>query len=372
MLRSTKNTKRKDVDSRNLGKSTEGVKAGESTTNGSQSKKQPLKPSNIQQNPETHLDSAALFAAIAKRKGEAVKDKTAVNDDSGSEQFSTVSSGDEPVVKQLKIEFVNQPEIETPDEVLSPASSSSINFRNIDIMNMLKTINDKIDNIGKRQEKCVILAAQANAKIDSLTQRSQQSQIEPEKTAELKLIPVNSLVDLEAAEDLCKDEDYVENVIRQMGQIHGNNRFKSKGGTVCHQMIDYFVDRRFFCICSWTGISKTLDENQELVPKIAFSRYEKYINLFYKVIRNADDTFTKDECDKFLKLCMRNSKQRANELMLRQPASRNRPKKLPDGFGSNDDHNGETINHDEDCNAEYIEEIIEQDQGGSSEIEYIE
>lgn len=378
MPKGVKNIQRKAATPRNTsaaapnssGKSAAGTVKASAVT-----KKQPLKPRNNDRNIVVREDAAALFAAIAKRKSEAAKDQEAVDDDSASEQLNTFSSDDERVVKKVKLESANLLEIEATHEVPSSASSKtslSTSLRNDEIMNMLKIINDKVDNIEKRQEKCLILTAQVNAKIDRLTSRSEQRQSSnaSEKTADIKLIPVNSLADLEAAEEQCEDQNYVNNVIREMGKIHGNNRFKNKGGTVCHQMIDFFVDRRFFRLCSWTGISKTLDENNEVVPKIPFSRYEKYINLFYKVICNSDSTFTKDECHKFLKQCLRNSKQRANELLLRQPASRNRSKKLLDVSGPSD---GEIVDHGQNSKSitEFIEESIEQDQE-CSKIEYIE
>ncbi|XP_065094694.1 uncharacterized protein LOC135715287 [Ochlerotatus camptorhynchus] len=207
-------------------------------------------------------------------------------------------------------------------------------------------MENKMDDMGRQQEKCLLLLAQANAKIDSLSSALEKKQTgeEPEKSLELTLTlnPVKSLEDLEASEELCKDDCYVEKVVRSMGQIHGTNRFKND------EMIDYFVDRRFFRHYSWTGISKTFDENQQLVRKIAFSKYDRYINLFYRVIRNANEDFTKNDCNKFLKQCLRNSKQRLDDTkMLRLPAARNRRKALP--------------NHSE-HKIEYLDEVIDQGQ----------
>nr|XP_029715675.1 uncharacterized protein LOC115259286 [Aedes albopictus] len=200
--------------------------------------------------------------------------------------------------------------------------------------NRQESIENKMNDILQNQQKCLLLLAQANAKLDSLGSDSGRKQVtgepqEPEKIFKIALNPVKTLAELEAVEERCKDEQFVDDVIRSIGTIHGRNRFKGNGGTVCHQIIDRFVDRRFFRYCSWTGISKTMDENQQLVRKIAFSKFEHYIDLFYTAVRNADEDFTKEQCHKFLKQCLRNSKQRLDETRnLRMPAARKRCKKI--------------------------------------------
>ncbi|XP_055525292.1 uncharacterized protein LOC129718493 [Wyeomyia smithii] len=194
----------------------------------------------------------------------------------------------------------------------------------IELLNKVEMIENKLDDMAKQQEKCLLLLAQANAKLDSLSTIADGKRTiqEHDQLQALVLTPVKCLADLENYEEQCKNEVFIKNVIRSTEQIHGKNRFNNKGITVCLQIIDHFVDQKFLRRCSWTGISKSFDDNQNLLPKIAFSKYERYINLFYEVVRNADEDFTKDECNRFFKQCLRNSKQRLEDKNQRQPAAR--------------------------------------------------
>ncbi|KXJ75642.1 hypothetical protein RP20_CCG011334 [Aedes albopictus] len=347
--------------------------AGRRKTGGSEPKKHlhPLKPQNAESNVGVQSNAAKLFAAIAAKQCTVVK--TAIESketreyDSGSEH-STITSDPAPnQLNECKAMLLKPEPADDPTDILSSVSSSnslSVNIQFADIMKKLESIENNVQEMGKHQAKCLILGAQANAKIDYLlSEKAKQPTVNvAAKPQESLLVPVNSLTDLENAEKRCEDDSYVESVIREMGQMHGKNRFKTRGGTVCLQIIDHFVDRSFFRQCSWTGISKTFDENQKLVEKIAFSKYEKFINLFYRVIRNADEDFTKEECNKFFKQCLRNSKQRVGEQMLRLPAARNRTKRIP--VDSNDYAEDEDDSEDrqaEGSNIEYIEEIVEHD-----------
>ncbi|XP_062560897.1 uncharacterized protein LOC134225116 [Armigeres subalbatus] len=240
-----------------------------------------------------------------------------------------------------------------------------------EILNVLERIENKVDDMARQQEKCLLLVAQANAKVDALASTSigKATVDEPRKLYQLKLTPVKSFADLEAVEEQCKDDEFVDEVLRSIGSIHGKNRFKGNGGTVGHQVIDYFVDRRFLRQCSWTGISKTFDENQHLVRKVSFSKYERYINLIYSVIRNADEDYTMEKCHKFLKQCLRNSKQRLDETkMVRLPAARNRSKKNRKEYTEEILDGNEPIEEGTDPDPNMSNIIIEEEEDPIEEI----
>lgn len=191
----------------------------------------------------------------------------------------------------------------------------------------LDVLSARVKNLENQMDRCLLMLSQISAKLDVIGSRNTadkdgENQIEVMKYV---LEPIRSLAELKAIEEKCIDDKFVESVICSMGKVHGKHRFTGAGQTVCLQLIDYFVDRRFLREVSWTGISKTKDQHGRPKAKIAFSKYNKFIDLFFQTILNADELFSLEACHKFLKQCIRNSKQRLEDVkQIRSSVSRKR------------------------------------------------
>lgn len=80
--------------------------------------------------------------------------------------------------------------------------------------------------------------------------------------------------------------------------------------------------------CSWSGISRN-ERNENVIFKIPFHKYEGIIRMFHKVVQFSDPTFSKVQCEQFLHRCLRNAKQRFEEIKgTRAPVARKRCKRL--------------------------------------------
>lgn len=142
------------------------------------------------------------------------------------------------------------------------------------------------------------------------------------------LSPVKNLEDLETLQDRARDDRFVEAIVQSLGNIHGKDRCVGKGWTVSLQTVDFFFDRRFLLRCSWTGSGRNKEKDGVKISKIAFHKYDKVINLFYRVVLHSDPLFTYNDCMKFLHRCVRNAKARAADVKrMRQSVARNRKKR---------------------------------------------
>nr|XP_029728471.1 uncharacterized protein LOC109428021 [Aedes albopictus] len=176
--------------------------------------------------------------------------------------------------------------------------------------------------------RILVLLAHANAKLDAIGSGSSADCKHECGSVALRNIsfsPVKNLLDLEALEENCKRDEFVKENVATIGQIHGRQRYTARGGTVCLQIVDYFFDRQFLMQCSWTGTGRKHAEGDQVPRKIPFSRYERVINLFYQTVLHSDPEFSLDECRAFLHRCLRNAKQRLEELGgTRKPVARKR------------------------------------------------
>lgn len=98
---------------------------------------------------------------------------------------------------------------------------------------------------------------------------------------------------------------------------------KENGLDVCYKLIDYFIDRNFLKMCSWTGNTREKDASGS---KIAVKYFKNFRNCFLKVVRLADIEFSEQKCDIFLKRVLKNSTQRSNAKRILS-THKNRPKK---------------------------------------------
>ncbi|KXJ84120.1 hypothetical protein RP20_CCG019767 [Aedes albopictus] len=184
------------------------------------------------------------------------------------------------------------------------------------------------NNVDVKLNKVLVLLAHANAKLDAIGSGSSADCKHECGSVALRNIsfsPVKNLLDFEALEENCKRDEFVMENVATIGQIHGRQRYTARGGTVCLQIVDYFFDRQFLMQCSWTGTGRKHAEGDQVPRKIPFSRYERVINLFYQTVLHSDPEFSLDECRAFLHRCLRNAKQRLEELGgTRKPVARKR------------------------------------------------
>lgn len=225
---------------------------------------------------------------------------------------------------------VNDTFNQTPDLrqlLLSLHEKVDTNARNIEesklagyrSVTLLSQINAKLD----------VLASQLNMKFEAIASRKSQ-QIEPERieTMSAPLNPIKSLEELESLERKTNNEQFVAAVIQYVGTIHGRDRFVGEGGTVCLQIVDYFFQREFLLKCSWTGTSRKKNSDENTMSKIPFQKFDGVITLFHKAVMFSDPSFPLIECQKFLKRCLRNAKQRFGEIKgIRAPVARKRRKR---------------------------------------------
>lgn len=285
---------------------------------------------------KTDANAADMFTEILNQKRNVdytgvsrsvKKEAHQVEDDSFS------NDGVESARKNILYESTSSPRTlpQTPQR-LSPSNDQHVSPIIAEDAVTLGILLEKVQNLENQVNRCFLMLSQINAKLDAIGTRSSaekvndDDRINPNKNV---FEPVKTLAELDNVEQLCGDEKFVESVIRYMGKMHGKHRFTGAGQTVCLQLIDYFVDRRFMREVSWTGVSKTKDRDGKLKKKIAFSKYNKFIDLFFLSVLNADELFSLEACHKFLKQCIRNSKQRLEDIkMVRMSVSRKRGRKM--------------------------------------------
>ncbi|XP_035773681.1 uncharacterized protein LOC118456740 isoform X1 [Anopheles albimanus] len=168
------------------------------------------------------------------------------------------------------------------------------------------------------------------SKVDMLRHMLDTTEIEavaPPITALIK--PAKRKEDLDELEDKAKDKQYSTLITQAVGRLLGFNR-QGEGASVCHQIVDYFFDRQFLIECSWSGESRHLGRPYRGIRKIALSSYKHVIELFHACVCVSDDTFTQNQCVKFLRLCLQYSTIRVKAKRKRKPVARRcKPKKNP-------------------------------------------
>ncbi|XP_058827793.1 uncharacterized protein LOC131687715 [Topomyia yanbarensis] len=214
----------------------------------------------------------------------------------------------------------------------------------------LRSLFERVQNLATQLDRCLLMLSQVNAKLDTIGSRNHLVEPNNEDQIEVKqnvLQPVTNLAELEAVDEMCSDDRFVESVIKSMGKVH---------------------DRRFLRDVSWTGVSKTKDKHGKPKTKIAFSKYNKFIDVFFQTVLNADELFSLEACHKFLKQCIRNSKQRLEDIkQIRTSVSRKRCRKnvrMEEQLEKRDDTSEDRPSDDElDNNASHQTEDLTDSQG---------
>ncbi|XP_058462145.1 uncharacterized protein LOC131437080 [Malaya genurostris] len=208
----------------------------------------------------------------------------------------------------------------------------------------------QIEALKKSHQSCMAALAQINAKLDTIgtktTRTDTSALLKPDTyvSKKIPLTPVKCLDDMESLEIKSKNEDFVQSVVLFLGSMHGKHRYVGEGTTVCLQVINYFFEREFLINCSWSGISRSKKTNGSIISKIPFHKFSGVIDMFYRVVLFSDPTFSKVQCEQFLHRCLRNAKQRFEEIKgIRASVARKRRKRserdlmiqmIPEGIGT--------------------------------------
>lgn len=202
------------------------------------------------------------------------------------------------------------------------------------------------------QLKIMASLAQLTASVDILTNKvlsiEKHVQAQPiTPVADVAFKPVDSLENLDRLEAELKDKSSMNRHVLKLSTICGTTG-KSDGVDCAYRLIDYMATREIVNMCSWTGLAR---DNTELTgnqpsgsneleagtSKIPLKFYAKFRELFFRVVRLADQDFSEASCEKFLKGVMKNSKQRLTSKVT--SAHKNRPKNLKYGAKKDDDNN---------------------------------
>ncbi|XP_053686434.1 uncharacterized protein LOC128735974 [Sabethes cyaneus] len=139
-------------------------------------------------------------------------------------------------------------------------SSSDTLTKSRDLLKLLQSLHDKVDentqSVGEYKlivNRSVVLLSQINAKLDLLanqinmtldvvvSQKAQQSETMSIETTGAPLSPIKTIQDLESLEKKSNDKQFAGVVVQYFGSMHGKDRYVGKGGTVCLQIVDYFL-----------------------------------------------------------------------------------------------------------------------------------
>lgn len=83
----------------------------------------------------------------------------------------------------------------------------------------------------------------------------------------------------------------------------GRGVYKNKAFALAEAMFT----RHFFTLCSWTGQSTSGE------PKVSLQKYQRTINVFWRIVHNCDKDYTDAANKTFLQLLMNKSKTRVLE-----------------------------------------------------------
>ncbi|KAJ2953477.1 hypothetical protein O0L34_g1073 [Tuta absoluta] len=124
-----------------------------------------------------------------------------------------------------------------------------------------------------------------------------------QKTANEESTLIKNNKDLEEFEQKLLDRTFKENM--KMKFVGVCTKGLGKGGVNAYHLIDSMFDRNFLKQCTWTGFSK------KEAKKICFKGFTRTISLFFDIIHASDESFVKQDCDKFFKTILKNAHKRS-------------------------------------------------------------
>lgn len=130
---------------------------------------------------------------------------------------------------------------------------------------------------------------------------------------------ITNLTMLQNFEDLLKSSDLRQEIRNKLNLVCSKG--KGKGYNNCFMLIDTMFSRKFMTECSWLGGSRMES------PKVRLKSFVNTLNLFFEVIHDSDETFTKMDSEIFLKKIVKYAKQRFVSKGLRTSTKRRRGKR---------------------------------------------
>ncbi|XP_055694637.1 uncharacterized protein LOC129796589 isoform X5 [Lutzomyia longipalpis] len=105
--------------------------------------------------------------------------------------------------------------------------------------------------------------------------------------------PFSTKVEFKEFENKLKDEEFKMSVIKELCKINGYSG--TSNGTKCaYRLVDHIFSRTLFTLYSWSGVSHT-------GTKENFSSHTNFLDMFLKVIRMADATFSQVDIHNFFR-----------------------------------------------------------------------
>lgn len=125
---------------------------------------------------------------------------------------------------------------------------------------------------------------------------------------------------LQNFEDMLKNPDVKQEIRNKLNVVCSKGI--GKGYNNCFMLVDTMFSRKFMTECSWLGGSRMES------PKVCFKSFVNTLSLFFEIIHDSDETFTKMECEIFLKRVIKNSKKRFISKGLRTSTRKRRRRQL--------------------------------------------
>nr|XP_029735848.1 uncharacterized protein LOC115270393 [Aedes albopictus] len=234
-----------------------------------------------------------------------------------------------------------------PDGLL--AEGYIVKIQQPDADRIIKAVSDKIETVAEKVVENVtatvlntvgaMLAkttATLEMRIDAAIRQRSADQYS-EASSSFQFTPVSTTDEIDALEEKLKNEVYAKQLFVHMKRIIGHTGDACNGLNVAYGLIDHFFDRKLMLVCSWTG------ESRGEIRKFAMKKCDNILDLFLKLVRSVNNTFSRTLMEDFFKRITRNSKKRSESKGQRQ-SSIHRRARTKNGDKSNSDVRCEASN----------------------------
>ncbi|XP_021705868.1 uncharacterized protein LOC110677976 isoform X4 [Aedes aegypti] len=152
-----------------------------------------------------------------------------------------------------------------------------------------------------------------------------------EASSSFQFCPVTTTDGIDALEENLNNESFAKQLFAQMKRIIGHTGDACNGLNIAYGLIDHFFDRKLMLFCSWTG------ESRGDSVKYPMRKCVNILDIFFKLIRSVNSTFSRTLLEDFFKRITRNSKKRSESKGKRQSTIHRRAKTKKENKGSNSD-----------------------------------
>lgn len=224
---------------------------------------------------------------------------------------------------EVPVEGTNLPNIvfiqDTPNEQqLKEIDPQQLNALTQAMGKFVETVADNQKLLLDNQQSILKKIAQLSNDFTQFT--SQPIMIENVQRKENEFELITNISMLQKFEDMLKNPDIKQEIRNKLSVVCSKG--KGKGYNNCFMLIDTMFSRKFMTECSWLGGSRMES------PKVRFKSFVNTVNLFFEIIHDSDVTFTKMDCEIFLKRIIKNSKKRFVSKGLRTSTQRIRKRQI--------------------------------------------